>query len=149
MVDKTFEIVVGNKTYTTLKVTPILRGKLMQLLAEVRKAAFGYTQEEVEQYDWLQLRIAGALYESAPPVMWDFIRPEDKTSIGTKEGFFENLDPKVISAFFQWTNQILTETNDFLEKSQVETNPAQPSLSTPSSTSLPEDMAGVQTTANG
>lgn len=147
MPDKTFELVLGGKTYTTLKVTPMLRGKLLQILAYTQKETEGYTQDEIQTLQWLQVAIAGALYEHAPPVMWDFLKPEDKVSIGTKENFLNQLDAPVISAFFTWAVGVINEANDFLEPSQAVAT-APPSPSEPSTPSLPEDTAGAETPAN-
>jgi hypothetical protein len=143
---KVFEIEFDGKTYTTQKLTPILRGRATRTLAYIQKEMAGYSQEEAQTLEWLQAAVAGAVFEHIPGLMWDFLQPQDKTTAGTRDAFIDRLEAEQISGFFQWVSQALRENADFFGGKPAETDPpSQPEASTP--TSAEATTAGPMTTA--
>lgn len=137
---QTFELEFNGKTFVTKKLDPVLRGKANRANAYVAKEMHGYTQEEAEKLEWLQAAVAGAIFEHITPLIWEFIRDDDKSKIGTKAQLIENLSADQIVKFFGWLGQVLQENADFFGGNQGKT--AQQSSSEASMPLSPVATAG-------
>lgn len=147
MPNKTFEIVINGKTYTTLKLTPMLRGKIMKATGLMQRELANIPHDEIGAV-WANVVIAGVLQEVLPPIIWDFLKPEDKTQIGTIDDFYNGLSGETINSFYVWAASCLEATNDFLQQPAVIMEEALPTPSTPSTASLQEGTAGLSITAS-
>lgn len=145
-----FEMVIDGKTYTTKKMTPALRGRIIQVMAHMMKASDGIPASELlndKNYpEWLSVMISGKLWEHVPAVMWDFIHPEDKTKIGTQESFQDALTDELISNFFAWASNAIKEASEQVKKTPTTEESESPS--TTSKTSSVENTDGAEITSN-
>lgn len=144
--NKTFELEFEGRTYTTQKLTAPLRGKVLRTLAYIRAETEGKTEAEIQASESLQLAATGAMFEHMPGLIWDFLRPEDKTRIGTRDGFMELLDPEQITAFMQWVSDQLMAMNDFFESRRQPKAAPQPQPQ-PSGQPSAGGMAGMTPTS--
>lgn len=117
-----FEFVIAGKTYTSKKVTPQLRGRITKVTALLLKSAeeSGISRETLsnpDNYpDWLRVLISGSLWEHLPEIMWDFLNPEDKTSIGTRDNFYDALTDESVTLFYAWAQSNISQANEYLKK---------------------------------
>lgn len=150
------ELVFKEKTFTLSKLTPSLKGKVIQMQAQYRmglKAISSNLSEAdlataIENDPDVQLFMFGLMVELIPPLIWEFFSPQDKQAVGTKENFLENLDQAETIKFQDWLTAQSKRTQDFLASTEAQ-SPVSPPLSEQSTQPSPEATDGQTQTAQG
>lgn len=115
--NESFELEILGKTYVTKKMTPILRARLLKVLPFLKFSDLNENKNDLK----LTLEVMADTFELIPPLMWEFVKDEDKKLIGTYQTFLESLDEnmQMIVAFVEWGIRKVKELNDFLAQKQA------------------------------
>lgn len=120
-----FEFEICGKTYVSRKMNPVLRGKVLKTLDFKAFTALSMLDnfEKLSDADKNETMSAmGGLFESTPPLMWAFIRDEDKHKIGLYDDFLDALcdDESQVLKFLTWMFSKVSDINRFLAEGSVE-----------------------------
>lgn len=115
---ESFEFEIAGKTYVSKKLTPILRAKLLKTLPFLKFQELDLKKNDLK----ITLDLMADTFENIPPLMWDFIKDEDKKNVGTYQIFLEELDKNIdsILSFIKWGIEKIQEINDFLAAKPAE-----------------------------
>ena len=115
----TIEIICNEVTYTSKKMNPIRRALI------IKKLVAKMTVKNIQADPKVGVDALGDLFEkNLPEVMWEFVKDDDKTKIGTYEKFVDDLDDKCCMNFLDWSIGKINQVTDFLEQSKVKKSPA-------------------------
>ena len=125
-----FEFELGGKTYLSKKMQPVLRGLIYSSLDfELLEKLFSKHKQSVND----MASAFGDISMSTPPLMWEMIKDNDKTSIGTyegfdkkngeyQEGFLDHLyeNEEQVWSFLGWCFSKLEAHKSFLDKGSAQ-----------------------------
>lgn len=110
MTNSTFEIIVNDKTYVTKKMNPKRRGLVLRRIIS-----------NMTTQDDINLSMADVFENGLVDVIWEFLKDEDKSVIGTREILSDTVDDKSSMKFLQWCIAKVKELSDFLSETKPET----------------------------
>lgn len=102
-----YELEHAGKTYTLRKMNPFLKSQFAQAVDSVQKLAATFDNQELGH--------ASGILQHVTPLIWAFLTPDDKKSIGTFDEFLDNVDEAQIGKFFNWAAQECERAKLFLE----------------------------------
>lgn len=106
--EKTIEIVVDDKTYISKKINPVRKALI------IRDIISKMTPEKKRNEHESVLAMADLIENSAPKVIWEFVKDDDKKIIGTYEKFLDSLEDDSCTAFLKWSIESVNKFTNFL-----------------------------------
>lgn len=105
-----FELNINEKAYVLKRMNPARKSKVIkQIVVPMNNSK----NTDVETDQLSQMADASA---NVPAVIWDFVKDEDKQSIGTFEKFSDEIDSNTCDQFTIWAMQCIKDSNDFFLK---------------------------------